>query len=318
LRPAREDAYHSVAVALAVTEMSRRLDSLAVRAVRALEASDIPCLLLRGPVFARWLYGSSSERPYDDVDLLVPVSRAAEASKVLTTLGLRSLLGNAAPSERPSHADTLTGSAGDIDLHWTVSGIRADPDAVWRVLSSGREEMHLEEGAVPVARPGARAFLIALHTAQHGPQGGVQLEDARRAVSRLPRSVWEDAAALARQLDALPAFAAGVGRAAGGDELLRELGVDAKWNLDLAVRAEGDVPMLRGLSTLRHTRGMAARVRLVGQELFPTVAFMRAWSPRARRGFLGLAAAYASRPFWIARNLIPAYRAYRRARRLSG
>jgi ABC-type multidrug transport system ATPase subunit len=40
---------------------------------------------------------------------------------------------------------------------------------------------------------------------------------------------------------------------------------------------------------------------------------MRRWSPVARQGRLGLATAYAIRPFWLAWHLVPAYRAYRRA-----
>jgi hypothetical protein len=313
----RADLYRSVGAALAVGEISRRLDALAVRVVRALEAADVPCLLLRGPILARWLYESASERPYDDVDLLVPVALNGKASEVLAGLGLRSMLGEAAPSERASHASTFAGRDGDVDLHWTLRGIIAGPDAVWAEFSKGRERMPLDEGPVPMARPAARAFTIALHAAQHHRGGVVQLEDLRRAIDRLPRRVWAEAAAMARELDAVPAFTSGLALVPGGEPLLRELGVEREWTLDLAVRAEGEVPMTRGLTRLSATPGLAGKLRLLGRELFPTPAFMREWSPLARRGGAGLAAAYAIRPWWLVRHIVPAVRAYRRAWRRS-
>jgi hypothetical protein len=48
---------------------------------------------------------------------------------------------------------------------------------------------------------------------------------------------------------------------------------------------------------------------------FPPPAFMRAWSPLARRGALGLALAYAWRPVWLVVHSGAAVRAWRRARR---
>ncbi len=301
-------------VALATKAISWGLEALTVRAARTLEAGSIPFLLLRGPVLARWLYDDPAERRYVDVDLLVPSRRRAEAAAALRELGMRPLLADPAPSEQEPHAETFVDPArGPIDLHWTLKGIGADVESVWPALSRNREEMLLGSALIDMPGPAARALTIALHAAQHGPQGGVQLEDARRAVERLPRSLWEEAAELAQELDALGAFAAGIRRAPAGERLLRELGVDAEITFDLAVRAEGDVPTIRGLSRLREARGVEARAVLLARELFPTPTFMRRWSAIARRGRVGLAAAYAIRPFWLAWHLIPAYRAYRRA-----
>ncbi|MDP9270163.1 MAG: nucleotidyltransferase family protein [Chloroflexota bacterium] len=312
---AREDAYRSAGVALVVREKSRRLDGLAAKVSNALESAFIRCLLLRGPVLARWLYIDASDRPYEDVDLLVPVHEHARAAKVLTGLGLRSVLGDASPSEQAPHAETFEGAEGDVDLHWTLRGIGASPEAAWGALNRGREEMELGQTAVQMPGPAARALTVALHAAQHGPQGPTQLGDIERAVSGLPRSTWEQAITIADELDAFPAFAAGIGLAPGGERLLGELGISAELNLDLAVRREGNVPVIRGIARLRETSGVAARGRLLARELVPSRTFMREWSAVARRGGVGLAAAYAIRPFWLAWRLPPAYAAYRRARR---
>jgi hypothetical protein len=128
-------------------------------------------------------------------------------------------------------------------------------------------------------------------------------------------SVWRRASQLATDLDAVPAFVAGIKLAPGGERLVEELGIEAQPTLDVAVRAEGDVPVLRGLMRLGETRGIAAKLRLLARELFPTPTFMRLSSPLARRGPLGLTAAYAVRPLWILWRLPAAFRAYRRARR---
>jgi ABC-type Na+ transport system ATPase subunit NatA len=300
--------------ALAAKAISWGLEALTARVAGALQAASIPFLLLRGPVLARWLYDDPTERRYVDVDLLVPAGRRGDAAAALEAFGLRPLLANAAPSEREPHAETFVDTArGPVDLHWTLKGIGAEVESVWPVLSRDREEMRVGGARIPVPGPAARVLTIALHAAQHGPQGGAHLEDARRAVERLPRSIWEDAAALARELDALAAFAAGIRQPPAGERLLRELGIDVEMTLDLAVRAEGDVPTIRGLSRLRDAQGAGARTVLLARELCPTPAFMRRWSAIARQGRLGLATAYAIRPLWLAWHLVPAYRAYRRA-----
>ena len=60
--------------------------------------------------------------------------------------------------------------------------------------------------------------------------------------------------------------------------------------------------------------GVAARARYAASRAMPSPAAMRAWTPLARRGRLGLAAAYAWRLPWLAARLVPALRAVRAAR----
>jgi hypothetical protein len=48
------------------------------------------------------------------------------------------------------------------------------------------------------------------------------------------------------------------------------------------------------------------------------VSFIRAWSPLARRGRVGLAVAYAYRPLWVLWRVGPAVWALARARKQAG
>ena len=52
---------------------------------------------------------------------------------------------------------------------------------------------------------------------------------------------------------------------------------------------------------------------MVLSELAAPADFMRLWHPLARRGPVGLAAAYLYRPFWLAVKLPVGVRAWRRA-----
>src|SRR5687767_13504493 len=98
------DAYRAVARLLLVERQTAGLDALAVRTASAFAREGIPSLLLRGPVMARWLYDDPAERPYSDVDLLVPRDRLVDASRVLLSMGMRQRLEDAAASERAPHA----------------------------------------------------------------------------------------------------------------------------------------------------------------------------------------------------------------------
>jgi hypothetical protein len=81
------------------------------------------------------------------------------------------------------------------------------------------------------------------------------------------------------------------------------------------LRAATPPPTAVGLLRLSETHGSKAKAALVWREAFPSAAFIRAWSPLARRGSLGLALAYIWRPIWIFIRLFPALAAIMRARR---
>jgi hypothetical protein len=250
-----------------------------------------------------------------DADLLVPLGRLGQAEEALSANGLRPLLGKAALSEHEPHARMFVAEDGAeaIDLHWTVRGAGAAPEVVWKALD--RESAPLEVAGLPIPVPGeaARALLVALHAAQHGPQGLVQLDDVARAAERIPLDVWRRAAALAEELEAVQAFAAGLRLAPRGRDLLATLAIRAGPTMDLAIRAQGNVPVARGLLRLSQTSGAGQKLRLLAREIWPTPSFMRSWMPIARRGRWGLAVARAYRPLWLGIHLGPALLALRRA-----
>jgi hypothetical protein len=66
---------------------------------------------------------------------------------------------------------------------------------------------------------------------------------------------------------------------------------------------------------LHRTRGARARAGLLLREALPSPEFMRWWSPLARHGRLGLAAAYGRRWLWLLAHAGPSVRTWRRARR---
>jgi hypothetical protein len=71
------------------------------------------------------------------------------------------------------------------------------------------------------------------------------------------------------------------------------------------------------MNRLLEMDGTTTRARYVASRAFPSPAAMRAWSPLARRGRFGLAAAYVWRVPWLATRLVPALRAVRAARGVS-
>jgi hypothetical protein len=86
--------------------------------------------------------------------------------------------------------------------------------------------------------------------------------------------------------------------------------------VDVAIRLHGGAPPLAaGMNWLITSRGFRRKLMVVAQRLVPPPRFMRAWSPLARTGRLGLALSYVWRPIWVAFHVPPAARALWRARR---
>ena len=141
---------------------------------------------------------------------------------------------------------------------------------------------------------------LALNVAHHGRANPKTMADLDRALARIPWTTWADAA-LAARIDALPAFAAGVGLDPRGDALLDELGVDVAPTAAVALRAETTTTRA-GARVARRAAVDACPPRLRRRTVFPPVDYMRVWAPSARSR-IGLAAAYCWRPFWMVARL---------------
>jgi putative nucleotidyltransferase-like protein len=292
------------------------LDAVAAEVVSTLLRVGIRSILLRGPVIARWLYDDDTLRPYSDIDLLVAPSEFAAAEGVLADLGfVQHSLEVALPTERPRHAHTWERVRVIVDLHRTLIGIAAPPEQVWAELGSETADMTVGGAQIKVLRPPALAVMIALHAAHQGAEFDRLLQDLERALERASAEVWEEAAALARALEAIPAFATGLRLLPTGETVAARLGLSSEhW-------AKGDVEggktwhLARTLGWLVETPGLAAKLRFLVGRLFPAPAVMRSRSPLARRGRLGLLLAYPWRIVLLLRYVLPAVRTLRAVRR---
>jgi hypothetical protein len=305
------------------------VDRATADAVRRLRASAIPSVVLKGPSHARWLYDDPDDRPYDDCDLLVPERSAREAESALAEIGFVRRGFESVVEDRPRYGYPLF-RADDIavDLHVTFVGVGAPPARLWDVLAARTTPMTVAGVDVAVLEPTARTLVLALHAAKDGGKrrgrGAKAIRDLELAIERVPSDVWRGAAALAADLDAVGAFAAGIRRVAAGERLAADLELSDRLRPDVALRLEQPPPLAVGVDWLLHgdddgrgPRGVVGRARVALRKVLPPPSHVRAWSPLARRGRLGLVLAYVGRPFWVAWRAIPAMLAVRRARRLA-
>jgi putative nucleotidyltransferase-like protein len=297
------------------------LDRGTAEVVTAFRSSQIASILLKGPAMARWLYTDGMARGYADIDLLIPEERFEDAESVLEGLGftrhpLETIQGD---WERYSHTWNRQEANIDVDLHRTLVGVGVRPAELWDVLSRRVEPMSVGGIDVDVLQPGARALVLALHTAKDGPRIGKARHDLGHAVARLPEDVWRDTVEVAEQVGAVGALGAGLRLVVpSGVELAEALGLTAEAPPDVAIRAhEGAPPLAVGIGWLLSTPGRRGKLRLVARKLVPPPEYLRAWTPLARRGRLGLAAAYVWRPFWVLWHAGPALRAWLRVKNRS-
>jgi hypothetical protein len=286
---------------------ARRLaiDGTAARVVDAFASAGVRCILLKGASFSDLYEGA---RLYSDVDLLVAPATLATAEKTLARLGFE--LRHDDPHSRTWSRDVL-----DVDLHTTLAGAAVDGARVWEVLSGQTERILVGGATVDALNGPGRALHVVLHAAQHGTEEPKPREDVRRAVERFSYERWRAAADLASELGAEAAFWAGLGVEPSAIELRSTLNLEKVARTETELRATTAPPTAVGLLRLARTPGLGAKTSLVWHEAFPSKAFLRNWSPLARRGSLGLALAYAWRPIWIVLRLGPALVAIIRARR---
>jgi hypothetical protein len=305
---ARVRAARTIAVDLATATVARRLTQAGVRSI-----------LLKGPALATLLYRDGAFRAYVDVDLLVAPADVARAENVLAGLGFEQLVDDAQlGGHRRLHAHEWRRAGGpSVDLHRTLPGARADPATVAEVLATQTRTITVAGEDVEALAPSGVALQVALHAAHHGPLAAKALDDLERAVERIPLEIWGEAAALAERIDAIPALAAGLRLEPAGAAIADELSLPYGGPVDVALRADGAPPLAVGIDWLLQTPGPRAKLALVTRTALPPPGALRLWRPLARRGAPGLAAAYVSHPFWLARHAVPSVLAVRRARRSS-
>lgn len=294
------------------------LDAVAVEVVQAFRRAGIEAILLKGRSIAERLYPDSAKRGYRDVDLLVAPERHEQASRILVGLGFADYLAGAREHERAycGHATTWLRDGGRaiVDLHFTISGARADPAVVFAALRAHTRPLLVGAEPLTVLDDVGLALNITLHAAQHGLHKEQPLADLARALATFDRSAMEAAAALATRIDALPAFVTGLRLVPAGHALAEALGRGVEIPAATAVKALTDVRGTGSISRLLAEPGRR-RPLLMVRRAFPSPTVLRRTMPLARRGPAGLVAAYTLRPLWMAIRLPAAIRAWRTAAR---
>jgi hypothetical protein len=296
----------------------RRNDVAAVEIIEALEASGIRSVLLKGPAIARWLYAEDETRHYWDVDLLVPPGELPRAESVVAGLGFEWLVDESSRIQRESHHERWYRPRDNVcvELHRGVLGVEVTDEELWDELVRETDRLPLGVDGVVVPVPGsaARALLVGLHVAAHGPVGS-PLEDLVRALRQVPLETWREAALLARRLRAEPALALGLSFVPEGADLAARLGLAGTPSAEVILRASMPPPTAMGFERLLRAPGLGGKLRCIVTELTPPPAFLRESEPLARRGTRGIAVAYLVRPFRLAVQAPRGFLAWRAARR---
>ena len=303
--------------ALQLAALAFAVDRVSAEVILALRRAAVPSILIKGPAIVTWLYPDDGSRLYGDTDLLLRKADWAAAIAVLEGLGFEDDLGPLAHPRMESGAGYSWGRPADgssVDLHQTLFGIGADPELVWEEFSAAAIPASIGGTEVLMPPYPARLLHVVLHAVQHGGEALPKtMLDLERALARASRPQWLEARALARRLRAEDGFAAGLRLTAAGRRLATEIG--ARGGSPAAgLRLEWK-PLAEGFQELAETAGLRRKAALLLRELFPNPAFMRWWTPLARRGPIGLAAAYPWRLVWLAYRALPGYRAWRRATR---
>jgi len=267
------------------------LDAVAARCVALLSEQGVPAILLKGRAIASWLYPDGL-RDYGDVDLLVDPARRGQAIDVLGSIGYRHWLAGASDVEFGSNETELIGPPGVcIDLHHTLLGVAAGPARCWEVLSRRTEVMSVGGRAVTVLDPEARTMHLALHVAQNGPIDTKAVTDLERGLAQLPFASWQEAERLARSIDAIEAFSAGLRVTESGHRLALQLRLSPPRDVGLVLRTRSAPPEALQIQKLVEAGSMRSRIRLISRKLWPTSVYMLGRVPGARAGGSALLAA---------------------------
>jgi hypothetical protein len=294
-----------------------RVDCVTAEVLRAFGGGGVQTLLVKGPSVVRWLYGPGDPRSYVDCDLLVRPADLTAAEHVLASQGFRPTVDERKmPTWWREHAVgwVRARDGAVVDLHHTLPGVGVDPDQVWLALSAEVDAIDVAGfPATTLTIPG-RALHLALHAAQHGVGWPNVIADLERALECADEAVWRAAADLAVALDAVPAFATGLRMTAEGRKLATALDLPADRPVEVALRASTPPPVALGFDQLARAENWRARLEIIYHKVVPPATFIRAWSPLARRGRLGLVLAYGWRPLWLLRRAPAGFRAWRAAR----
>jgi hypothetical protein len=295
-----------------------RNDYLTSYLVGELAVRDIRVIVLKGPATRALLYEANHDRVSNDIDLLVDPDELSEVEDALPALGFEFLSVDTLGAGRAHDRLWLDRKSNTLlELHVTMKGVGVAPERLWRILSASTVGLELSGATIEVLNLEARVLHVVLNAAHHGRSHEKGIADLERAIRSQSIDVWRRTAELAVELEAQPAFAAGLRLHPAGAGVMRTL--DLHWDVDTLtlLRAETAPPLAQGFDYLMGLPTARARLRLVIEGLVPSRQYMEFWWPPARRGGVWLMIGYCWRPIWISARIGPAVLAWRRARRAS-
>lgn len=319
------DALEAFALRVRGVPKTRALDAAAAEALDSFDAAGIPSVLLKGAALARLLYSSAQSRGYNDVDLLIAPGHLDAAHAALTELGYTNTTAERGVEDIAGavHAETWARRSEEIgplmlDLHTRLPGVKVPPEVAWPLLTAQQASVEVGGRQAPTLGRDGLALHVAIHAAQHGLDDPKPQGDLRYALDAWPPEVWEQAARLATELDAVGAFAHGLRLVPAGTRLAAELGLPStdaqEWemrNREARPRGTFHLQALADATTLRE------RLRALRRALFPPREWIVYENARARKGGVQLLVARLQHilrtPLWALRAL----RYRKRARRAS-
>lgn len=257
------------------------LDHLAVRVGAALTEAGVPYALLKGASTSLWLY--DPPRFYNDVDVLVPATRVAQAAAALERAGVARPAGGRVGEEAEHSYLLRSGDGYEVDLHLALPTTPPDGDRYWHALSPHVVPLDLSIGQVDAFDEAARCLVLALHALAGGKRHGLPAEDLRRALAVAAPESWVVAGTIAAELGIADLFTAGK-QVARGDQVT---GASARARL----RAQHAPSAALGLQRLAEAP-VGRRPGLLLREVFPSRPFMRHAYPQVCQRRFGLARAH--------------------------
>ena len=284
-----------------------------------LRDADVDHVILKGPVFAQWLYEDPSTRTFTDSDFLIDPSKVERTEEVLISMGFDRFWDIEFEGKKPWVERRWVRSLDDanLDLHRTLFGVGVSPADAWRILSNHRIEMDIKGHRISAFDDTANALHVVLHALQHGEEAPRPIQELDQAIQRLAQSTWSRAADLADELHANEWLSSGLRLHPEGVRIAEELGLSVEISLETALRSRSAPFGAETLAWLSEMKSWRARTAYVVRSLFPPVRSMRTTYDLARRGWLGLTFSYLSRWVWLASQMPKALRALRAAQKAS-
>ena len=203
-----------------------------------------------------------------------------------------------------------------IDVHRTLTGSEAPPQAGWDAVWPRRTWIELDGHRLPSPDQETLALHIALHAARHGAGTPHPMEDLSKAIDRWPPEVWRGADRLAVEAAGDRGVCRGAASAATGLRTGPRPRAPADRRAGMGDRPphraptrNAAFPSLRGAATLRERASVLRRGLLPGRTW---VAKQYPWADDHGVRLVGGYVAHLARtPVWAAR----AWRFGRRSRR---